>query len=257
MTSLAEHWGALATVGLLGTDRRPSPEPPPGALRDLLDAQPPPDHAASVLEQVAAVAAARRAGLRPLAPIARPEPCPDDERPLVPFAAARRLPELLESFPILVDEWLALVSAAGRRLPPQVTVALLARYRNDAARRAVVIDAAGPLADWIVTQFPAVLGARRGPTGAPAPLPSEFAQAITAPSEEAVAFVGRVASDRARAKRDHSLLVRVVAAVDVSSLPAHGDALEALARAGGPTTPYVLGLLDLARARAAMIAELA
>jgi hypothetical protein len=255
MTTLAEHWSALASVGLLGTDRRPAPEPPPGALRDLLDADPPADHAESVLAQVAAVAAARRAGLRPAPAVARPEPCPADDRPLCPPAASRRLWEILDTEPVLVDEWLALTKARGQRLPPEVAVALLARYRHDAVRRDIVVDLAGPLAEWITEQFRPQLGARRGVVGTPSPMPAEFAAAVTAPVDDAVALVGRVVADRTRVRRDQPLLVRLLASVAPSTLPAHITALEEQAAAGGATTPFVLALLDVARTRRAMIDE--
>jgi hypothetical protein len=255
MTTLAEHWSALASVGLLGTDRRPAPEPPPGALYDLLEADPPADQAESVLAQVAAVAAARRAGLRPAPALATPEPCPVDDRPLCPSAASRRLFELLDTEPILIDEWLAMATARGFRIAPDAAVALLARYRHDAARRDIVVGLAGPLAEWITAQFGPQLGARRGVVGSPAPLPPEFASAITAPTEDAVALVARVVSDRTRARRDQPLLVRLLASVVPTSLPAHIAALDERAVAGGVTTPFVLALLDVARTRRAMIDE--
>jgi hypothetical protein len=255
MTTLAEQWSALASVGLLGTDRRPAPEPPPGAVRDLLEADPPADHAESVLAQVAAVAAARRAGLRPAPPVAAPEPCPVDERPLCPPAASRRLFEVLDTEPVLVDEWLALATAGGFRLAPHVAVALLARHRHDVTRRAIVADLTGPLAEWISEQFPHQLGARRGVVGAPAPMPPDFAAAAGAPVEAAVAFVARVVTDRARVRRDQPLLVRLIAAVEPAGLAAHISALDERAASGGDTTPYVLALLDVARTRRAMIDE--
>jgi hypothetical protein len=144
MTTLADHWSALASVGLLGTDRRPAPDPPPGALHDLLDADPPADHAESVLAQVAAVAAARRAGLRPAPVLPTPEPCPLDERPLCPPAALRRLFELLEAEPVLVDDgspW------RRRRLPLHPMRRRVARSPSPDARRDIVVELAGPLAE--------------------------------------------------------------------------------------------------------------
>ncbi|MDQ1423961.1 MAG: hypothetical protein QOD72_1459 [Acidimicrobiaceae bacterium] len=254
MTTLAEHWSALASVGLLGTDRRPAPEPPPGALRDLLEAGPPADHAESVLAQVAAVAAARRAGLRPAAPIARPDPCPVDDRPPCPRAAMRRLFELLDTEPALLDEWLGLVETGGFRIAPDAAVALLARYRSDSARRDIVAGLAGPLAEWITEQFRSQLGARRGVVGSPAPMPSEFEAAVTAPTGDAIALVARVVSDRSRVRRDQTLLVRLLTSVAPSSLAAHIAALDDQV-ASGRATPFVLALLDLARTRRAMIDE--
>jgi hypothetical protein len=163
--------------------------------------------------------------------------------------------ELLDAEPVLVDEWLALAHAGGLRLTPDVAVALLARYRHDAARRDLVVDLAGPLADWITEQFRPQLGARQGVVGAPPPMPAEFAAAVTAPPDDAVALVGRVLADRARARRDQPLLVRLLASVAPSTLAAHIEALEEWAATGGVTTPFALALLDVARTRRGMIDE--
>ena len=210
MTTLAEHWGALASVGLLGTDRRPAPEPPPGALRDLLQADPPADHAESVLAQVAAVAAARRAGVRPAPPLASPEPCPPDERPLCPPAALRRLFELLDTEPVLLDEWLALAAAGGFRVAPDAAVALLARYRHDprvatsssASRARSPNGLRGSSARSSGLAGASSVHRRR--------CRPKFASAIGAPTDaHAIALVDRVVSDRAHARRDQPLLVRL------------------------------------------------
>jgi hypothetical protein len=218
-----------------------------------LAADPPADHAESVLVQVAAVAAARRAGLRPSPAVTLPEPCPVDERPLCPAAASRRLFELLDAHPELVDEWLVIVEAGGFRLTPEVAVALLGRYRTDESRRAGVARSAGPLADWVTDQFPSRLAPRRGAVAVPPPLPADFAAATIAAPEVASAFVADVVADRARVRRDQPLLVRVIAAVDPASLPIHIAALDERAARGGETTPFVLALLDVARTRHALI----
>ena len=65
----ADHWNHLATASLLGTDRRPAPEPPPGPLADAVAEAAPADDAESVLTQVALLVAARRAGVRPAPPV--------------------------------------------------------------------------------------------------------------------------------------------------------------------------------------------
>jgi hypothetical protein len=160
----ADTWAGLLGAAVLGTDRRPLPEPPEGLLPDAL-VQRAGDDATRLLDRAAALTAARRAGCTP-DPAPPPLPlCPDDDRPPCPPVAARRLAELLEAWPMLVEEWLLALGDAGCRLPPEHAVALLERFRADPARRALVERAAGPLAAWLVERFPRRLAARRPPAG--------------------------------------------------------------------------------------------
>lgn len=255
--SWRDHWGRLATAALLGTDRRGAPEPPPGPLADAVARLAPADDAESVLAQVALLGAARRAGLRAAAPVAELAPCPPDDRPVCPPAAAARLPMLLEHAPTLVDEWLDRVDRAGYRLPPDLAATLLARHRAD-ARRALVERATGPLAAWLTGLFPDTLAPPRGrvPTPVePPPLPADLAELVARPAPEiAAALAGGLADGRLGA-RLRAPLVQLVSRLRPSTL---GPVAEALSRAG--TNPATLGLAltlaDLARTRAAMIAEL-
>ena len=260
MPTWQQHWGQLATAALLGTDRRPAPAAPPGALADAVDRLAPADDAEAVLAQVALLTAAKRGGVRPGPAVAALAPCPDDARPSCPAAAARRLPALVEHWPSLVDEWLDLVVARGYRLPPALAVALLRRHRAD-ARRALVERAAGPVAAWVTDLFPAELGgarARRTPAAPPEPppLPADLAALLSlAPDEVAAALAHGLATARFGVRLRASL-VQLVSALPVASLPAVAATLE---RAG--TNPATLGLAlslgDLARTRAAMVLELA
>ena len=254
-----EHWGLLATAALLGTDRRPAPAPPPGALADAIDRLAPADDAESVLTQVALLTAARRGGVRPGPAVGLLAPCPGDPRPSCPAAAARRLPSLVEHWPSLVDEWLDLVVTHGYRLPPALAVTLLRRHRAD-ARRALVEQAAGPVVSWVAELFPAELGAarpRRAPhvPPEPPPLPGDLAAFVSLPPGDAAAALAHGLVTARFGARLRASLVQLVSALPVASLPAVADALE---RSG--TNPATLGLAlslaDLARTRAAMIAEL-
>ena len=258
-TTLAEHWGALATAALLGTDRRPPPAPPPGPIADVLDSLGPLDDAEATLTQVVALTAARRAGLRPAAPVATLQTAAPDGRPGCPSAAVRRLPELLQHWPMLVGEWLGLVERAGFRLPPEHLVALLRRERSDQAGRALVVRVAGPLAEWLAALFPELEAQPKASgataSGAPVPLPVDLAALVAAPPDRFVAGVVAGLESGMFANRHRALLVAVVVAVDPSYL---SPLVAALDRAAPRPESVNLAhtLAALAHARAAMICEL-
>src|SRR5689334_22403141 len=77
-------WEDLVTSALLGTDRRPPAAAVPGREAPV-----------ALLDAAAVVTLLRRAGLRPASAARRPEPAPEDTRPALPAAAARRLALLL------------------------------------------------------------------------------------------------------------------------------------------------------------------
>jgi hypothetical protein len=172
--TLTDHWHELVTVALLGTDRRDPPDPPPGPLADIVDDAVADTPSARMLAALGGCVAARRAGLRPLAPVAPPVPAPADARPLVSPAAARRWWSLVATWPLLEDEWLAVVERTGQRLPPDVLVGLLRRHRTDATRRARVLRMGGALADWLLEHQPGLRSSvvRRPPPAIDDPLPA-------------------------------------------------------------------------------------
>lgn len=256
----ADHWSRLATASLLGTDRRPAPEPPPGPLADAVADAAPADDAESVLTQVALLVAARRAGVQPAPPVPVLAPAADDPRPLCPPAAARRLPELVAHAPSLVDEWLDRLVTGGFRLAPDAAVTLLARHRND-GRRALVEQAAGPLAAWLTELFPRSFG--RGARGTipvlePPPLPADLAALAVQAADDAEGVAAALAAGLASGHlgvRLRAALVQLVSALPSAALNTVADALS---RAGtnAATLGLTLSLADLARTRAAMIDEL-
>jgi hypothetical protein len=267
MTStLADHWAALATAALLGTDRRPPPAPPPGPLEDLLAALPPADDAQRALHQVVAIAAARRAGLRPAPPTPTLHAVSHDHRRPCPPAAARRLPELVQHWPMLVAPWLELLDQGGFALPPEHLVDLLERERANPVTRAVVLRIAGPLAEWVAQLFPDL---QAGPRSAASPdlaaaspdpaasgaLPPDLAALVTAPADQLVAVLVDGLATGSLANRHRPLLIRLVCQVPASVLPA---LVTALARSA--PRPEAAGLTftlaELAAARSEMIAEL-
>ncbi|WP_238696576.1 DUF5691 domain-containing protein [Streptomyces sp. E5N298] len=172
-------WEELVTAALLGTDRRT----PPGLERG-------PGAAAALLDAAAAETVRRRAGLRPARAARRPDPAPEDPRPPLPDAAARRLTMLLTDRPgtagggrrgsapdlrELLPQWLATANARGFAAPPQALPALLDAARGRTDLRPAALKFAGPRALWLARLNPdwrfaprATPGAESAPPGADA-----------------------------------------------------------------------------------------
>ncbi|WP_437040932.1 DUF5691 domain-containing protein [Streptomyces sp. enrichment culture] len=151
-------WERLVTSALLGTDRRT----PPGGERG-------PGAAAALLDAAAEETVRRRAGLRPARAARRPDPAPEDPRPPLPDAAARRLTMLLTDRPgtagggrrgsapdlmELLPQWLATANARGFAAPPQALPALLDAARGRTDLRPAVLVFAGPRARWLARLNP-------------------------------------------------------------------------------------------------------
>jgi hypothetical protein len=164
--TVTDHWHELVTVSLLGTDRREPPPAPPGPLADAVADALRDTPSGRMLAHVAVTAVARRAGLRPGAPVPPPLPPAADARPAVPPAAARRWRALVAEWPVLEDEWLLTVERGGWRLPPDVLVGLLRRHRADAARRGRVERLGGPVVAWLLEHQPQLAGAPASPRSA-------------------------------------------------------------------------------------------
>ncbi|NCC30954.1 MAG: hypothetical protein EOM24_02895 [Chloroflexia bacterium] len=152
------YWHDLVTVALLGTARRPQlPQPPAGALADLLAELPGEDEpAARLLDAAAATALYVRAGALPpvlaLAPLA---PVADETQPICGRAAADLLPLLLHGQPdALLRDWLARSAAHGVRVPPQFLPALLERARTSPDLQPLVIKVVGQRGRWLANFHP-------------------------------------------------------------------------------------------------------
>ncbi|MFE9023106.1 DUF5691 domain-containing protein [Streptomyces sp. NPDC007808] len=175
-SSAPDVWEELVTAALLGTDRRTPPGGAPGreAPVVLLDA--------AALETVR-----RRAGLRPARAARRPQPAPEDPRPVLPPAAARRLAMLLADRPgtggggrrgtapdlmELLPQWLAAVNDRGFAPPPESLPALLDAARGRTDLRPAALSFAGPRAVWLARLNPEWRFALRATPGGGAPLPS-------------------------------------------------------------------------------------
>ncbi|GAA5059152.1 DUF5691 domain-containing protein [Streptomyces similanensis] len=175
----AGAWEELVTTALLGTDRR---TPPGGATGRRAPA--------ALLELAAVQTVRRRAGLRAAPAATPPEPAPEDPRPALPAAAARRLTMLLADRPgtagggrrgtapdlmELLPQWLAAANARGYAAPPQTLPALLDAARGRTDLRPAALAFAGPRALWLARLNPDWRFAlRAGPGGAAAlPGPAE------------------------------------------------------------------------------------
>ncbi|WP_374222668.1 DUF5691 domain-containing protein [Streptomyces spinoverrucosus] len=173
----ATAWEDLVTTALLGTDRRTPPPSPAAPGREAPMA---------LLDAAAAETVRRRAGLRPARPAPRPDPAPEDARPPLPAAAARRLALLLADRPgasgggrrgtapdlmELLPQWLALANAHHYAAPPEALPALLDAARGRTDLRPAVLTFAGPRALWLARLNPDWRFALRATPGGGTTLP--------------------------------------------------------------------------------------
>lgn len=261
---LDELWAALVTASLLGTDRRDPPAPPAGPLGDLVADAVAATPSERMLDTVAAVVAARRAGFVPGAPADRLAPPEPDHRPMCPLAAVRTYDEVVSDWSVLEDEWVLAVVRGGWRLPPDVLVAALRRHRGDPVRRARVARAAGPLAPWLVDHVPA-LASRSAGTTVPAtavddlpdlPVPPEWAELLHADAHTfARRLVPAFAAGRIGAPH-RAVLVNLLARCRPEVLEHAAAALRGV-DALSPSATLAHSLAELAALRARMLAELA
>jgi hypothetical protein len=251
-----EHWRRLVTAALLGTERRSPPEPPPGAVADVVDDSVIADDAGRMLVTVAVATAARRAAFEPLAPLDPLQPPAADRRPLTPPRCSSTWASIVSDWPVLEDEWMLAVIEAGYRLAPDVLVAALARHRNDPVRRTRTALAGGPMAAWISEHVPELAVAERvvsadSVASVPElPIPLDLAELLTADAHTFVArLVPRLASGEfGRAHR--AVLVNLLARCRREVLSDAGDALV------GVGSVLSVALADLCRLRNRMLTEL-
>ncbi|GGW30272.1 hypothetical protein GCM10010503_02240 [Streptomyces lucensis JCM 4490] len=151
-------WEDLVTTALLGTDRRPPASGAPGRPAPV-----------ALLDAAAVATVRRRAGLRPARAARRPERAPEDPRPALPAAAARRLATLLAdrsggtsggrrgSSPDLMEllpQWLAAANTHGYAAPSHTLPALLDAARGRTDLRPAALAFAGPRALWLARLNP-------------------------------------------------------------------------------------------------------
>ncbi|MER7192544.1 DUF5691 domain-containing protein [Streptomyces flaveolus] len=190
-------WEDLVTSALLGTQRRTPRGSEPGR-----------DAPAALLDAAAVETVRRRAGLTPARAARRPEPAPDDDRPPLPAAAARRLTMLLTDRPgtagggrrgtapdlmELLPQWLATANARGFAAPPEALPALLDAARGRTDLRPAALAFAGPRALWLARLNPDWRFALRATPGGGTALPGPEATERTRRLWQDGLFAERVA----------------------------------------------------------------
>lgn len=154
--AVAGWWTELRACALVGTARRPVPQPIPlaGVATDVDR----PHHTAEarLLDAAALGGAARRAGRLPSRGVTPPEPAPSDTRPAAPAQAVQLLELLLGSAPGvgawrdgLLVHWLEQCEQAGRRLPPSMLEPVLARATGVTEIRAPALGPLGARGRWL------------------------------------------------------------------------------------------------------------
>ncbi|MGA5555751.1 DUF5691 domain-containing protein [Streptomyces lavendulocolor] len=193
-------WEDLVTSALLGTDRRPPAAGVPARSAGE-------DAPLALLDAAALHTVRRRAGLLPGPAAALPEPAPDDERPVLPEPARRRLAHLLADrsgspsggrrgaapdLTELLPQWLSAANAHGYRAPASVLPALLDAARARTDLRPAALTFAGPRGLWLARLNPEWRYALRGaPGGTALPDPAD-AEAVRDLWDEGL-FAERVA----------------------------------------------------------------
>jgi len=142
-------WDQVVRSAMLGTDREPLlPEDLPEPIRSRLTDTT--DPVTLLLDAAALLAGQRRAGTKPVTGIGRPDKAPDDPRPIVSPAAARRLVRLLAGErSALLPEWLGLAARRGLRVPPETLPDLATVAAGRTALRPAVRATAGPRGPWL------------------------------------------------------------------------------------------------------------
>jgi hypothetical protein len=148
---------AATASALVGIDRRPPPAPPAddpiGQALGGLDAREPPSR---LLAVAAAASLYGRVGRKP--PIDAspwPETCPPDTRPECSEPQANRLRAMLRGeHAECLPEWMALLSAAGGRLPFDTIVDLLARNEPQDEAGDTLRTVLGVRGRWLAAKNP-------------------------------------------------------------------------------------------------------
>jgi hypothetical protein len=240
--------------------------PLPGLFADLAADDPRDSPSQRLLQQVAASAVLRRAGVQPgpsRSPFVGPQ---DDPRPITPAGADATWRRIVSHWPVLEDEWLLAILARGLRLAPELVGPLLVRHRSDVVRSARVRLAAGPLADWLLEHQPRLGPASRGRMPASASAESvgslpelsmvpELAAVLETSPAEAVRIAAGGVDSGAFGVSHRAVLVNFLARVRSDALPALADALDRV----DPSRPAIglaFALADLARLRHHMLTEL-
>lgn len=142
----------LISQALLGSARMSAlPAAPTPELTDVWPVLEPLNPAASLLQALALSRALQVAGTNPLAlPEEAMPACPAETRPFLPPAMVDAGLRLLGGdFAELIDEWLALGTAAGAVVPPRSLPAVLQFATRNQEHRAAVRNLAGERGFWV------------------------------------------------------------------------------------------------------------
>ncbi|WP_129674881.1 DUF5691 domain-containing protein [Candidatus Chloroploca sp. Khr17] len=152
------YWNDLVTVALMGTVRRPQlPQPPAGALAELVSGLPRANDPAAVLLDAAAAATlyVRTGALPPVLELEPVAPAPDEIQLICGREAAHLLAQVLEGQPdSLLSEWLTRAVAHGVRIPPPFLPALLERARTSPDLQPLLIKVVGQRGRWLANFHP-------------------------------------------------------------------------------------------------------
>jgi hypothetical protein len=146
-------WQKVLAAALLGTARQPFALPKAeGALGALLSQLDDSDPEGALLSAAAILSYVRRSGTVPM-PLGRalPSPCPHDPQPAMSAEAARLLLFFDVKRPYLLEEWLRLAFAHGKRVPESHAPDLLTlSEQTQPALGALVVGVRGR---WLATQL--------------------------------------------------------------------------------------------------------
>lgn len=152
------NWEELVAGALVGTARRPPAlgAEPGSALGEVLAAIDPADPEGAVLTAGAVLGLYRHAGVRLPADTGPPPPAsPPEIRPHCSEAAAYRLDVMLAGrFRPVLEEWLGLVAAAERLVPPDRLPGLLQAATTSAGLRPLTAAVMGERGRWLAPLNP-------------------------------------------------------------------------------------------------------
>jgi len=168
---------------------------------------------------------------------------------------------------VLEDEWILTLVGRGWRLAAELVPPALHRHRRDSIRRARVLVAAGPLADWLMDHVPDLA---QTPSARPLtsieidrlgelpelPVSPELASLLTRRGAEVGGVIAVGLEDRTLAEAHRAVLVNVIARCVPEGLP---DIAEVLGAVDDRSAGFGLAsvLADLALTRYRMLDELA
>ncbi len=155
--SLDQLWADLATIALLGTERRalalPAPAGPLGQALAQIDQA---DQPGALLGAAALLAAYQQAARSPAkATASAAEPCEPEQLLPCPPAALQHLWAIVNGAQrALLPEWLAALSARGLRVPHALLPDLLELGRSQPELRGAIVPALGRRGAWLAAQNP-------------------------------------------------------------------------------------------------------